>query len=139
MKISFEADFDDNSEEIKKAAEEKIEAALEILGSKAQDYAIGMSPVDTGRLRNSITYVTRTAQGAANTAGLEPAESDDYTPHGTPSKGEVYIGTNVEYAIAQEFGDSGHMAANGGVGFLRPAVERHINEFQSIVKSELTS
>ena len=47
MKISFEADFDDNSEEIKKAAEEKIEAALEILGSKAQDYAIGMSPVDT--------------------------------------------------------------------------------------------
>lgn len=139
MKISFEADFDDNSEEIKKAAEEQIEVALTILGSKAQDYAIGLCPVDTGRLRNSITYVTSNSQGAANTAGLEPAKDEDFAPHGTPAKGDVYIGTNVEYAPNQEFGDSGGTAANGGIGFLRPAVERHLGEFKSILQEELST
>lgn len=76
----------DNSGEILRALEEKKKAALEGVGIQAEGFAKRSTPVDTGRLRNSITHAVR---------------GDD-----------VYIGTNVEYGIWLELG-TGIYASDG--------------------------
>lgn len=64
----------DNSAEFLKALPEQIEQALTAIGLTAESYAKQECPVDTGRLRNSITHAVETGEQA------------------------VYIGSNVEYA-----------------------------------------
>ena len=85
--------------------------ALEIIGGKAESYAKKLCPVDTGRLRNSITH----------------QQYDDDT--------EV-IGSNVEYAPYVELG---HHTTGGtfvaGKPFLRPAAEGHTTEYKNIIES----
>ncbi len=77
----------DNSGEILRALEEKKKAALEGVGIQAEGYAKRATPVDTGRLRNSITHAVR---------------GDD-----------VYIGTNVQpYSVYVELG-TGIYASDG--------------------------
>ena len=82
--------------------------ALEVIGGKAEGYAKKACPVDTGRLRNSITH----QQYSENT--------------------EV-IGTNVEYAPYVELGTY-KMAARP---FLRPAAEGHAAEYTEIIRREM--
>ena len=82
--------------------------ALEIMGGKAESYAKQNCPVDTGRLRNSITH----------------AQEDEDT--------EV-IGTNVEYAPFVELGTRKQNAQP----YLRPAAEDHGEEYRRILKNEL--
>lgn len=82
--------------------------ALEIIGGKAESYAKKRCPVDTGRLRNSITH----------------QRYDENT--------EV-IGSNVEYAPYVELGTS-RMAARP---YLRPAAENHTAEYKRIIKNEM--
>ena len=87
--------------------------ALEIIGGKAESYAKRLCPVDTGRLRNSITH----------------QQYDENT--------EI-VGTNVEYAPYVELG---HHTSSGsfvqGKPFLRPAAEGHASEYKSIIESVL--
>lgn len=64
----------DNSEEFLKALPEQLEQALTAIGLTAESYAKQECPVDTGRLRNSITHAVEAGEQA------------------------VYIGSNVEYA-----------------------------------------
>lgn len=79
--------------------------ALEIIGGKAESYAKKLCPVDTGRLRNSITH----------------QQYDDHT--------EV-IGTNVEYAPYVELGTT----KMGARPYLRPAAEGHTAEYKAIIQ-----
>lgn len=85
--------------------------ALEIIGGKAESYAKRLCPVDTGRLRNSITH----------------QQYDENT--------EV-IGTNVEYAPYVELG---HHTSSGkfvpGKPFLKPAAEGHTAEYKNIIET----
>lgn len=55
MKIGS-VDFKDNSAEFLNAKNQAVAKALEMIGLKAEDYAKMLCPVDTGRLRNSITH-----------------------------------------------------------------------------------
>ena len=108
----------DNTEQIFDEKNEAVLRALEIIGQVVENSAAGYAPVDTGNLRNSITH-----------------EVDD---------GEhcVYIGSNISYAPYQELGwyskGKHHSAANGGRGYLRPAVEDNMEKIQSIFKEELS-
>ena len=68
----MKVDYKDNSQQILSALEKGIKNGLEAIGLTAETYAKKATPVDTGRLRNSISHET----------GEEA----------------VYIGTNVEYA-----------------------------------------
>lgn len=68
----FVFEFEDNSGEILKAFENASHRGLKAIGETAEGYAKRDCPVDTGRLRNSITNQVK----------------DE----------EVYIGSNVEYA-----------------------------------------
>lgn len=103
------ADYElkDNSEEVKSAMESALARALEKIGLVAEGYAKRLCPVDTGRLRNSITH------------------ADD---------GEAeYIGTNVEYAPYVELGTSRTRAQP----YLKPAVVNHADEYKRIVEIEM--
>ena len=68
----MKVDYKDYSKEVLSAMEKAIKNGLEAIGLTAETYAKKATPVDTGRLRNSISH-----------------ETDEEA---------VYIGTNVEYA-----------------------------------------
>ena len=125
MAINFQ--ITDHSSEFLKAFEEATEAALEEVGLAAEGYAKRLCPVDTGRLRNSITYAT----AKAHDTGTPPAKGEDYELRGTPEKGVVYIGTNVEYAPYIELGTSKQKAQP----FLKPALLNNTSKYKKIFES----
>ncbi len=96
----------DNSDVIKNALPEQIEIALEAVGLQAEGYAKLKCPVDTGRLRNSVTHATVKREKA------------------------VYIGTNVEYAPYVEMGTVKQKAQP----YLAPAVTEHVPEYKAIAE-----
>ena len=100
--------FTSNKDEVLSAVDQAIVRGLEICGGKAESYAKELCPVDTGRLRNSISH----------------AQMDE--------KAEV-IGSNVEYAPFVELGTR-KMAAKP---YLRPAAENHSTEYKAILENEL--
>ena len=75
-------EFVDNSAEIIAALHDACERALWRCGEKAEEYAKDLCPVDTGNLRNSITHAEHAEAGG----------------------GEMYVGTDVNYAVYQEMG-----------------------------------
>lgn len=68
----MKVEFNNNSEQVLSAMGKAVERGLEAIGLTAEGYAKENTPVDTGRLRNSMSH----------------AVEDD----------AVYIGSNVEYA-----------------------------------------
>ena len=101
----------DNAKQISEAIEEGIAQALESIGLAAEGYAKRACPVDTGRLRNSITH--------------QLDLGDD----------SVYIGTSVEYGPYVEMGTR-HTKAQP---FLRPAATEHGDRYRSILRKALGS
>lgn len=100
---------EDNREAIANAIDRALVAALEEVGLVAEGYAKRACPVDTGRLRNSITHIV-----------------DEGTRH-------VIIGTNVEYAPYVELGTR-HQEKQP---FLKPAAEDHASTYSSIFRKHL--
>lgn len=123
--------------EVKEELEYRIPSILNALGLEAQGNAIteisNMGAVDTGRLRNSITYVTAHDQGQPNTQGGDPALPSDYAPHGSAEDDKVYIGTNVEYAPYIELGTS----KMPGRPFLKSAITNYQQDYKRIIKDGL--
>lgn len=108
---SVEVDFTSRLKELKISSEEAFEMALEMCGITAEGYAKMKCPVDTGRLRNSITHAVVEENG-------EKA---------------VYIGTNVEYAPYVELGTKNTDAQP----FLEPAATGHTAVYKGIIESVL--
>lgn len=100
---------EDNAQRIADAIDQALARALEEVGLVAEGYAKKACPVDTGRLRNSITHQVR------------------------PSEKSVYIGTNVEYAPYVELGTS----RMDPQPFLRPAAADHEGTYKKIFESNL--
>ena len=119
----------DNIKQILAEKDKLVEDALIICGEKMEGYAKGQCPVATGRLRGSITYATTTFHSSSES----PAKGDDSTLHGTPEKGSVYIGTNVEYAPYQEYGSNGRV----GHHYLKKGVQDHLSEYQNVIDKTL--
>lgn len=100
---------EDNREAIAEAIDQALATALEEIGLVAEGYAKRACPVDTGRLRNSITHVT------------------------LPDEKAVYIGTNVEYAPYVELGTRNQKPQP----FLKPAAEDHASTYKGIFRKHL--
>lgn len=98
-----------NAEQIKKHIGDAIIAALEEIGLTCEGYAKRLCPVDTGRLRNSITHAL------------------------DASRKEVVIGTNVEYAPYVELGT----VKFKGVHFLYRAAANHKGTYEKILARHL--
>ena len=96
--------------EVIEAKNEAIARALEAIGIQAEGDVAELAPVDTGRLRDSITH--------------EVDESEE----------AVYVGTNVEYAAYQEYGTS-RMRAHP---FLKPGIMNNLETYKSIAKQFLS-
>jgi len=88
----------DYSKEVLAAMERASEAALVACAIDVEGQAALLTPVDTGRLRGSITY--RTVHGGS-AKGKDGVQS-------TPPPGVAYVGTNVDYAAHVEFGTRPH-------------------------------
>lgn len=100
---------ENNAEAFKAAMNAAVARALEEVGLVAEGHAKAACPVDTGRLRNSITHVV------------------DPDGHG------VSIGTNVEYGRYVELGTSRAKAQP----FLHPAATEHAEEYEAIMRAAL--
>ncbi len=112
--MSFEFHLEtDNTELIKNSCREQRARALEAIGQKAEGYAKGLCPVDTGRLRNSITH-----------------DCDSHSGQNT-----VSVGTNVEYAVYVEMGTRRMVARP----YIQPSIADHLDEYQSIIEKYLKS
>lgn len=98
---------ENNARAIAEAMDSALARALETIGLAAEGYAKRLCPVDTGRLRNSITHVQ---------------DGDS-----------AYIGTNVEYGPYVELGTSKRDAQP----FLAPAARDHADQYRGILKSQL--
>ena len=136
-------EYRDNTEEVLKAMKAAIRRGNEAIGLAAERHATKKiteaKAVDTGRLRNSITYAlageeTHVKSYKANKGGKE---RETYTYDGTAEgkKGSgVYIGTNVEYAPGIELGT--HRSA-GAVHFLQDAAANHSDEYKKLMEDSM--
>ena len=99
--------YKDNTDEVLAALEMAKKRGLEAIGLVAEGHAKNETPVDTGRLRNSINHAT-----------------DDEA---------AYIGTNVEYAPYVELGARGRP----GVHMLQRAASEHTDEYKQIMEDAM--
>ena len=102
---------ENNAAQVEAALNSAIAKALTMIGLKAEGNAKAICPVDTGRLRNSITNAIDTESNA------------------------VYIGTNVEYAPYVELGTM----RQDPQPYLKPAASEHGDEYRAILKGCLES
>lgn len=123
-----------NAPEVLKDFDEACIRALERIGMQATGYAMNLTPVDTGNLRNSIDHKVDEGEKV------------------------VYIGTPNEYAVYVEMGTG--MYVDGGrktpwvykdektgewvttrgqkaQPYLKPAITDHIDTYKNIVKDEM--
>ena len=99
--------YKDNTKEVLSALERAKKRGLEAIGLTAEGHAKKETPVDTGRLRNSISHAT-----------------DDEA---------AYIGTNVEYAPYVELGARGR----AGKHMLQRAASEHSDEYKKLMEDSM--
>lgn len=99
----------DNTQEVLSGLRNAIDKALEESGLYVENAAKQLCPVDTGRLRNSITH----------------QKSGDKTEQ---------VGTNVEYGKFVELGTS----RMGAKPYLKPAAQNSESAIEGIFKSNFS-
>ena len=110
MGLVMKTSLVDNREEVLQASKEQIYAWLEAIGEDAAQTSGNFAPVDTGRLKGSISSVV----DEQNTC--------------------VYIGTNVEYAPYQEFGTSRGVK---GKHFIQFGCTAHTDQYKALLEEYL--
>lgn len=133
----------DNTEQVIKLTKEAARRALTVIGLKCERYAKNLCRVDTGLLRNSITYAISGEEAAVGeyradnpkAGGVAAGAYSGTAPAAqNPNELAVYVGTNVEYAPFIEKGTSRNP---NGYPFLRPAMQDHMEEYKYIIKNEM--
>lgn len=104
-------EIQDHTDKVIEALGTAIARGLEAVGIEAESDAAAICPVDTGRLRNSITH---TIDGDGKS---------------------VIIGTNIEYAINVHEGVHGRK----GQPFLRDAIIQNADRYRRILEASLKS
>ena len=99
--------YKDSTDEVLSELERTKKRGLEAIGLTAEGHAKKITPVDTGRLRNSMAH----------------AVDDD----------AAYIGTNTSYAIFVETGARGR----SGVHMLQRAASEHGSEYKQIMEDAM--
>ena len=129
----------DYSDEILEELSEAIERGLEAIGEEAVGYAAGDCPVDTGLLRNSLTYAldggtTKIGTYKANRGGEAGSYSGSFPKNDNGRT--LFVGTNVSYARAVET-NTNVKHATGKAHFLKDAVANHSEQYKNIIETSL--
>lgn len=132
--------YKDNTDEVLSALEKAKIRGLTATGMTAEGHAkkkiTQAKAVDTGRLRNSITFaVSGESANISSYSGDHGEEGGSYSGTAPNDKEKaVYIGTGVEYAIGIETGS--HRKA-GGVHFLQDAATGHTDEYKRLMEDSM--
>ena len=128
----MKVDYKDNSQQILSALEKGKRNALTAIGATAETHTkeniTADKLVDTGRLRNSITYATGDYLGVGTYTDNKKKKYSDAKARNTPKDDEVAIGTNVEYAPYLELGTKKITAHH----YLKRAVTEHKDEYKKL-------
>ena len=128
----MKVDYKDYSKEILSALEKGKRNALTAIGATAETHAkdniTADDLIDTGRLRNSITYATGDYLGIGTYTDKKKKKYTDAKARNTPKDDEVAIGTNVEYAAYTELGTEKITAHH----YLKRAVTEHKDEYKKL-------
>ena len=164
MEINFT--IEDRTEEVKNKVNDAIVEALETVGLLVEGYAKQLCPVDTGRLRNSITHAldgeapaitSYHASYGSNTHTVKnrrtgQMETRRYSASsrnaGAVSYG-VYSGTLPKEPGGQRAVIIGTNVEYAPIielgrskqapsGFLGPAVSSHMNQYKSVIQAKLS-
>lgn len=149
MKFEYDIKFSDNTPQLHEALDLWAERVLTIWGMKVQDYAQLLVPTGTadstgiegyvgGALKQSLTFALDLAKKTV-TIGSNLFYSV-YVELGTGIFAEKGNGRKTPW-VWKDFNGKWHFtrgmrAANEGKGFLRPAVEEHIDELREIAVEE---
>ena len=131
--------FTSNVNDILSALEKGKRNALTAIGATAETHAkdniTADDLIDTGRLRNSITFATGDYSGIGTYTDNEGNRYDDAKARNTPKDDEVAIGTNVEYAPYLELGTKKITAHH----YLKRAVTEHKDEYKNLTAQAIQS
>ena len=131
--------FTSNVNDILRQLEKGKRNALTAIGATAETHTkeniTADKLVDTGRLRNSITYATGDYSGIGTYTDNNKKSYSDAKARNTPKDDEVAIGTNVEYAAYTELGTQ-HIAAHH---YLKRAVTEHKDEYKNLTVQAIQS
>lgn len=128
IEITLNANFDDYIGDDLDAA---VAAALERVGSAAEGFAADLAPVDSGRLRNSITHKV---DDNSVTVG-SPLEYAAYVEFGTGKYASG--GRNTPWVYKDDKGNWHYTHGQRAQPFLKPALQNNIKTYQAIIKDEL--
>jgi len=142
MSKAFELTMMDYSAEVLAALQDQVQKGLKAIGEEAEGYAKEDCPVDTGRLRNSITFAITDYQSEANTNkhhdGTQDADVKEYKTKANPEANTLYVGTNVSYAAPVEYRD---LVAHkvGKAHFMKNSIANHGEHYKEIMKAALNT
>ena len=126
----------DYSEEVLNELEDAVKVALKVCGETAETYAKKACPVDTGLLKNSITYALAGEKPAVSSYKANKGDGHGSYSGTAPSDGSgsysVCLGTNVEYAETVELGKGQTKQP-----YISPAIKDHADKYRQIIKKYL--
>ena len=136
--------YKDNTKEVLLALDKATKRGLKAIGLTAEGHAKkNETAIDTGLLRNSITYAIAgyathvQSYRRGNVAGGTSQKHTRYEYGGGAMEGEkdsaVFIGSNVEYAPAVELGANGRPPAH----FLQDAATNHSDEYKNLMEASM--
>lgn len=131
MQFNFDIEITDNSAEISAKMKAAIKRALFRIGMQAETFAKKLCVVDTGRLRNSITFKVKDDAAYIGTA----VEYGKYVELGT---GKYYQGGRPTPWVYKDDKGNWHMThGQRAKPFLKPAAANHAQTYKNIVEDEM--
>ncbi len=135
-----------HTKELMDDVDDKMPLILNAIGQIAEGYAKEDCPVDTGLLRNSLTYAISGEKPVISSYTADREDEHGVIQSGTydgampaednPHCFSVCIGSNVKYAPSQEYNDAFHHNV-GKAHFIRDALQDHKEEYKDNIEAIL--
>lgn len=127
--------YKDNTKQVLSALEKAKRRGLEAIGMTAEGYAKENTPVDTGLLRNSITFALDGEKPSISSYRSNNGEAEGKYDGKAPKERNdaVFIGTNVEYAPFNELGSRNNTAHH----MLQRAATEHTEEYRELMTDSM--
>ncbi len=128
-----EMGFNDYSDEVLNKMHEAVMRALVRCGQQAHGYAVDLTPVNTGNLRNSIAF-----RVDPDELSMYLGSASDYAAYVELGTGKYYTGGRpTPWVYQDEQGNWHWTAGNPAQPFIKPAIADHMDTYKNIIKDEL--